>query len=160
MTKARFLVVIAAGLALAALLSGCVALPNSVITSDVGAAVSKAVPEAHGILVGVSYDGSPARRAIYVKVYIGRGGSPDLSSIVNRALKAAWASSPVAPVGIGLAVVDGPKPADASTAQVDGVDLSATAKKLGFDGAWLGLRDLEVPDSGMAKIYGAWPGSK
>jgi hypothetical protein len=159
MTRAQIISAVAAALAVPALLTGCVAVSNDTITHDVGTAVTAAVPEAHGLLVGLSYDGTPDQRQVLVKVYVGRGGSPDLASIANRTLKAAWTSFPVEPTSVGVDIVEGDKPADASTAQVDGVDLTDAAQQLGLQ-RWVGLGGIQVPSSEMAKKYGAWTAPK
>jgi hypothetical protein len=160
MIRAQLAAAIAVALAVPTVLTGCVALPDGVVIGDVTAGVHAALPEAHGILVGLSYDGTPDRRAVNVKVYVGAGGSPDLASIVNRVLKATWKSVPFEPAEAGVDVVEGEKPADASLAQVDGVDLTDAASTLGFDPSWVGLGGIQIPSDGMIKEYGAWKAAK
>jgi hypothetical protein len=152
----RSLVVAAAGALFCLMtLAGCSSAPSDAqVIQTLESAVSKAVPDATSVTVGMGYDG-PNRRTVSMRLYLDRSDSSTVTSAVDSALRAVWSKSPVLPSSVVVSVVDGPKPSDGSKGV--GVDLAATARALGVPVPDVGRDLLLARSAELQKLYGARP---
>ena len=156
MARLQIATAVAAALAVPIALTGCVGVPDDSVKSDIASAIVSDVPHATGAVVGLGYDGSPDRRTIRVKVYADTSDPASVAAVVDKAMAVAWSLSPTEPVSVGVAVVDGAKPADADIATSDGLDLSAAGDELGLHGAYVSPRLINFPRRELADRYGDW----
>ena len=148
---------VAAALVGPAALSGCAAAPSDAqVVGTLESAVSKAVPGAAAVTVGMGYDG-PDRRTVSVRLYLDGTDGSVVTPAVDSALHTVWSESPVLPSSVVVSVVDGPKPSDGSKGV--GIDLSDTATALGVPVPEVGRDLLLVRAAELEKLYGARPSS-
>ena len=148
---------VAAALVGPAALSGCAATPSDAqVVGTLESAVSKAVPGATAVTVGMGYDG-PDRRTVSVRLYLDGTDGSVVTPAVDSALHTVWSESPVLPSSVVVSVVDGPKPSDGSKGV--GIDLSDTATALGVPVPEVGRDLLLVRAAELEKLYGARPSS-
>jgi hypothetical protein len=147
--------VVAVSLLSLAALCGCASpVPDAQVIHTLESAISKKVPDATSVTVGMGYDG-PDRRTISVRLYLDSTESSTVTPAVDSALHAVWGKSQVLPSSIVISVVDGPKPKDGSKGV--GIDLSDTATALGVPVPDVGRDLLLVRASELKKLYGARP---
>jgi hypothetical protein len=148
---------VAAALVGPAALSGCSAAPSdSQVVGTLESAVSKAVPSASAVAVGMGYDGAD-RRTVSVRLYLDSTAGSVVTPAVDSALHTVWSESPVLPSSVVVSVVDGPKPADGSKGV--GIDLAETAAAIGVPVPEVGRDLLLVRAAELEKLYGARPAS-
>ncbi|MCU1513752.1 MAG: hypothetical protein JWO10_842 [Microbacteriaceae bacterium] len=160
MSRLQIATAVAAALAVPVALTGCVGVPDDTVKEHIATAIVSEAPKATGAVVGLGYDGSPDRRTIRVKVYAEASDPASVAAVVDKAMELAWSLSPSEPVSVGIAVVDGAKPAGADIAASDGLDLSAAGDVLGLGGAYVSPRLINFPTRELVSRYGAWKAPK
>lgn len=161
-TPKQYLVsAVAAAIAIPAVLSGCTAQPSdSEVSTSLQKSMSSEVPHVTSALVSLGHDGS--ERTVVVRLYLDDVQQPVLTDAVDKATGIAWLGTPTEPSSVIISLVDGLEPPGASTSDIGGVNLSATASALGFQGGNTAPDGLIIYRVDLAKKYGAWhaPSSK
>jgi len=155
MSRRSAVAAFAAILSVPVLLAGC-ASPSAAVEQSLAREAVADVPHTSAAIVNVSYNGSPYRQGVGVKVYIDRGSQADIAAAVESALKTMWTEFPVEPAHIGVRVVVGPMSSGATYADLDGVKMTEVAAVLNLDPRDVGLRDLLVERKELEQRYGPW----
>ena len=155
-TPRQYLVgAIITALAIPVAVAGCSTQPSDdEVTSSMSDAIVSQVPHVRGVLVDLGQDGTS--RVVIVRLFLDDAQQSTLTTVVEKVVGIAWRSTPTDPSSVIVSAVDGPKPGGATTSDVGGIDLTATASALGFTEPAVDLSRLSVGESELVAHYGPW----
>jgi hypothetical protein len=138
-------------------LSACAAPASTVSNDELAAQIADGVRAADPAIADVAVQSTDgvAGRTVWVRLYVDLDDEPDLASMVDAALPAILASSPVRPVGFYLDVHEAPAPATVDFRSRSGLDLTEAARELGiYD--WYSDRVLGASIADLEARTGSW----
>ena len=152
-TTARIAAATVALLAAPLVLAACAGASNA----DIEAQITEGVRGADPAIVDVAVQSTDgvAGQTVWVRVYVDPEADPDLASVMDAALPALLASSPVRPIGFYLDVHDAPKPDDVDFRSRSGLDIADAAKELGIYN-WYSDRLIGAGTDQLEGKYGTW----
>lgn len=154
----RFLAtVLAVVISVPVALTGCVpASSDDEISASLRGELAD-LPHVLDSFVQLAYDG-PSERTVLVRLYLDDVTGEVVAASIDRALAVGWETMPSRPSSITVAVVDGPPPAQPSSLDRDGLDLTGASQALGLHlvASWPSL--LIVSAAVLQDRFGAWTG--
>ncbi len=155
-TPRQYLVgAVVAALAIPVGVAGCSTQPSDdTVTQKLQASIAKEVPHVTAAIADLGHDGTA--RTVIVRIYLDDTQPTVVASAVEKAIGLAWHSTSTKPSSVIISAVDGSEPSGASTSDLGGIDLAATAASLGFLVPGVGRDRLIVNARALAEHYGPW----
>jgi|GEM_PF-3649035 len=152
-TTARLAAAALALLATPLALSACAGATGDDIAAEVARGVTAADPAI--VDAAVQATDGVAGRTVWVRLYVDDIDGAALASVIDAALPATLAASPVRPVEVYLDVHDAPKPEEVEFRSRSGLDLTEATTALGIY-RWYSDRLVGVGIADLEARYGTW----